>query len=155
MKTESIIEPSDRILELQSEAIREVKEILSNDNVSAVGSMAVPMIGRPELDILVISDDIENDADKLEASGFMYRTLANDSIFLKKKVDGVEIAVQITTPDNSSIKTHKKIIDLMRSDSGMRNQYEEFKRTLDGLSAEEYKVKKREWMKEYLLPKLD
>jgi len=43
----------------------------------------------------------------------------------------------------------------MRSDSGMRNQYEEFKRTLDGLSAEEYKVKKREWMKEYLLPKLD
>ena len=155
MKIESIIEPNERILNLQSEAIKEVEKILSNQKVSAVGGMAVPMTGRPELDIIVISEDVEGDADKLENNGFMYRTPANNSIFLKKKVDGVEIAVEITTSGNPRIELHKKIINLMRSDSDLRKQYEEFKRTLGGLSREEYKIKKTEWMKKNLLPKLD
>jgi GrpB-like predicted nucleotidyltransferase (UPF0157 family) len=155
MKIESVIEPNERILNLQTETIKEVENILSNHNVSAVGGMAVPMTGRPELDILVISEDIEGDADKLENKGFMYRTPSSNSIFLKKKVDNVEIAIEITTLDNPRIESHNKIIDLMRNDSDLRRQYEEFKRTLNGLSREEYKIKKIEWMKKNLLPKLD
>jgi GrpB-like predicted nucleotidyltransferase (UPF0157 family) len=155
MKIESIIEPNERILNIQSAAIKEVENILSNPNVSAVGGMAVPMTGRPELDILVISEDVEGDADKLGNNGFKYRTPSNNSIFLKKKVDNVEIAVEVTTSDNPRIELHKKIINLMRSDSNLREQYEEFKRTLNGLSRDEYKIKKTEWMKENLLPKLD
>ena len=154
MKIESIIEPNEDILELQKNSISDVKDILFTENVEAVGGMAVPMIGRPELDILVISKDIEGDADKLEAKGFMYRTPDNGAIFLKKKVDGVEVAVQIYSADNPMIEKHRKIIDLMRNNNELRESYEDFKRTLDGMPRDEYKKAKIKWMKQNILPKL-
>jgi GrpB-like predicted nucleotidyltransferase (UPF0157 family) len=154
MKIEKIIEPNEQILDLQKAAIEEVKGIVSSEHVEAVGGMAVPMIGRPELDILVISEDIERDADKLEANGFMYRTLDGGSIFLKKKVNGVEIAVQLSSPGNPTIERHHKMIDLMRNDDDLRVRYEAFKQTLDGLSRQEYKQKKTEWIKENISNKL-
>lgn len=154
MKIERVIEPNEHILDLQREAIEEVKRIISAENVEAVGGMAVPMIGRPELDILVISDDMESDADKLEASGFMYRTPADSSIFLKKKVDGVEIAVQLSSAGNPTIERHHKMVNLMRNDSDLRTRYEAFKQTLVGLSREEYKQKKIEWISENISDRL-
>ncbi len=155
MKIESVIKPNEELLELQRRSVEEIKDILSTENVEAVGGMAVPMMGRSELDILVITEDAEGDADKLENLGYMYRTVADGSVFLKKKVKDIEVAVQISKPNNASIERHRKIIDLMRSDDDLKNQYELFKQTLGSLSREEYKKRKIEWIRENILPRLE
>lgn len=69
-------------------------------------------------------------------------------------VDGVEVAVQIMSPDNSMIDVHRKIINVIRDNEDLRKRYEEFKETISGLSREEYKEKKSAWIKENIKPLL-
>lgn len=119
-----------------------------------VGGMAVPMIGRPELDILVIADDIEGDTKKLEAVGFGHRGFADDASYLKQVVEGVDVTVQIMHEDNKIIAIHRGLVELLRKDESLRKRYGEFKWTLSGLERYEYKRRKIEFLKENILPKI-
>lgn len=154
-KTETIIEPNDHILRIQQEYIEKIQQLLPEAHIEIVGSMAIPMAGRSELDILVISKDIETDSKKIEDTGFLYRTLADNAYYLKKKVEGVDVTVHVMFKDNKMITIYRKMIELLRSDDILRKRYEEFKWTLNGLARSEYKKKKVDWMKENILPKLE
>lgn len=152
IRIETIIEPSDEIFKIQQESLEEVKALLPNSEVEAVGAMAVPMIGRPELDLLVISSQIEEDSKVLVDTGYLQGPIVNGTSFLKKMVDDIEVAVQIMSPDNSMIDIHRKIISVLQENEDLRRKYEEFKTTLSGLSREEYKEKKSAWIKENIRP---
>ena len=147
IRTETVIEPSKEIFNIQQESLGEIKRLLPSSEIEAVGAMAVPMRGRPEIDLLVISGQIEEDSKVLVNEGYIQGPVVNEISFLKKMVGNVEVAVQIMSPDNSMINTHRKIISLLREDLGLRKRYEEFKTSLSGLSREEYKEKKSEWIK--------
>ncbi len=154
IRIETIIEPSKEIFAIQQEFSDEIKRLLPNSEVEAVGAMAVPMIGRPELDFLVISKQIEKDSKILVEAGFVQGPVVNGTSFLKKMVDDIEVAAQIMFPDNSMVDTHRKIISVLRENEDLRKKYEEFKTTLSGLSREEYKEKKSLWIKENIKPLL-
>ena len=154
IKTETIIEPSEKILGIQQEKLREIKIILPNSEVEPVGAMAVPMVGRPELDFMVISNDVEEDSKKLVENGYKQGPKVEATSFLKIMNWDVEVAVQIMPPGSKMIETHRKIVDKLRKDDSLRNKYEEFKRSLSGLSREEYKQKKSGWIRENLNPLL-
>lgn len=152
-KTETIINPNEDILALQEKSIKEISELLRNSHVESIGAMAVPMVGRPELDILVISDDIQKDSEILVRNGYKQGPFVDEASFLKKKENGVEIAIQIMSPSNKMIGIHRDIIQKLRGDEELKKKYEEFKRTLDGLTREEYKKQKSAWLKENILLK--
>lgn len=128
--------------------------MLPISHVEIVGAMAVPMTGRPELDLMVISERIEEDSKVLVDNGYKQGPVVDKTSFLKKMVDDVEVAVQIMPPESSMIDTHRNIIAALRENEDLRKRYEEFKRTLSGLAREEYKEKKNEWIRENIRPLL-
>jgi len=154
IRTETIIEPSGEIFNIQQKSLDEVRNLLPNSEVEAVGAMAVPMIGRPELDLMVVSQDIEADSRILVENGYKQGPVVNTTSFLKKMVGEIEVAVQIMSPDSSMIDIHRKIIELLRGDEDLKNRYEEFKKTLADLSREDYKEKKSDWIRENIKPLL-
>lgn len=154
MKIETVVEPNNHIFEIQREYMKKIGKILPHAHIEAVGGMAVPMVGRPELDILVITQDVEGDTEKVKGIEFDHRGFANDASYLKKAVEGVDVTVQIMREDNEMIETHRKIIALLRHNEALRKEYEDFKRTLSGLERYVYKEKKVAWMKEHIFPKL-
>jgi len=154
MKIETIVEPNDHILKIQSRYVDLIGQSLPGRHIEMVGGVAVPMVGRPELDILVISDDIEADTQKLLAIGFDHRGIADNTSFLKLIVEGVDVTVQIMMKDNKMIEVHRKLIALLRRDAVPRSEYENFKRTLSGLERYEYKRRKLEYLKDNILPRI-
>lgn len=154
IRTETIIEPSEEIFNIQQEKLSEIKDLLPDSKVEAVGAMTVPMAGRPELDIMVISEHIEEDSKILVEHGYKQGPVVEGTSFLKMMVGSVEVAVQIMSPENPMINTHRNIISILRENDGLRNQYEEFKKTLSGLTREEYKKKKSGWLEENIKPLL-
>lgn len=152
--TETIIEPNEEILNLQQEKLKEIKDLLPDSNIEPVGAITVPMTGRPELDILVISEHIEEDSKILVEHGYKQGPVVDGTSFLKIMVGSIEVAVQIMSPENPMINTHRNIISTLRENDELRNRYEEFKKTLSGLTREEYKKKKSGWIEENIKPLL-
>lgn len=154
MKIETVVEPNEHIFEIQRRYLEVVNQTLPDRHIEMVGGMAVPMTGRPELDILVITDDIEGDTKKLETVGFGHRGVADNASYLKQVVEGVDVTVQIMHEDNKMVTIHRGLIELLRKDDELRKKYEEFKRRLSGLERYEYKEKKIQFLKGNILPKL-
>ncbi|HEV7424614.1 MAG TPA: GrpB family protein, partial [Candidatus Paceibacterota bacterium] len=116
---------------------------------------SVPMIGRPELDLMVISNDLENDSRQVEKIGFKQGSVElGKASYLKKIEDGVDVTVQILSSDNPLINRHRNILVILKSNHELRKQYEEFKKTLAGLEKQEYRAKKKEWLTEHIDPLL-
>jgi GrpB-like predicted nucleotidyltransferase (UPF0157 family) len=109
------------------------------------------MIGRPEIDIMVISEDIKNDSFKLTDEGYVQGPVEKGISYLKKTQDNIEVGIQIMSPDNNMIDIHRNIILKLREDESLRTKYEEFKKTLSGLSRDEYKRQKSAWIRENLI----
>ncbi len=155
MKIEKIIEPNTEIQILQESILAEFTALLPNSHIELVGAMAVPMTGRPELDILIISENIPEDSLILSQNGYTQGPVVDGNSFLKMYTmvgtDKIEIGVQILPPDSKMIDIHRKIISKLREDEPLRKRYEEFKRTLAGLTRPEYKEKKSAWIEENLL----
>lgn len=152
MRTETVIDPSAEILALQENMVKEVSDLLPRSQVEIIGAMAVPMAGRPELDILVLSEDITADSEILTQNGYNQGPVVNETSFLKKMSDNVEVAIQIMSADNKMVDIHRNLIEILRDDEELRKKYEEFKHTLSGLSKEEYKKRKSEWLETNILP---
>jgi len=154
MKIETVVEPNEHIFEIQRRYMEAISNTLPGKHIEAVGGMAVPMTGRPELDILVITEDIKGDTEKLKTLGFDHRGFADDASYLRQLVEGVDVTVQIMHEDNKMIEIHRKLIELLRKDEPLRKKYEEFKKTLSGLERYEYKRRKIAYLKESILPLL-
>ena len=155
MKIETIVQPNETIFGIQQKYFSALKALFPNLTVELIGGMSVPMIGRPELDLMVISNDLKNDSRRVEELGFKQGSIEpNKASYLKKVEDGVDVTVQILSPDNSMIDRHRKILAILQNNHELREKYEEFKRTLAGLEKQEYRAKKKEWVTENIDPLL-
>ncbi|MSR71141.1 MAG: hypothetical protein EXS50_00495 [Candidatus Taylorbacteria bacterium] len=153
MKIETITEPNETIFGIQRKYFNALKALFPDLTVELIGGMSVPMMGRPELDLMVISDDFENDSKKVAGMGFKQGPIEpGKASYLKKIEDGVDVTVQILHPSNPMIDRHRKILAILKSNHELRKQYEEFKKTLAGLEKQEYRAKKKEWLKKYMDP---
>lgn len=151
IKVEEVFQQDGSLESLQSAILKEVQCILTKSHVEAVGSVAIPMAGRREIDLMVISKDTHFDAQILSSSGYISGPEENNIFYLKKYFDGVEVGVQIIPEGHKMITTHRMIIEKLREDPGLKSSYEKFKLGLSGLSREEYKKQKSAWIKENLL----
>ncbi len=151
MKIEKIISPNENVENLQQKIVKELEGILPDSEIELVGAMAVPMVGRPEIDVMVISNKVEQDSKDLVREGYKQGPIVNEISYLKKYENDIEIGIQIIPPGHKMIDVHGKIIQKLRDNPELRESYETFKKTLNGLGREEYKEKKSAWIKENLL----
>lgn len=154
VKTEMIVGFTPQIETLPTLLKQELQKLLPNSNIEFVGAMAVPMVGRPELDVMIISEQIGIDSQVLVENDYKQGPLENGISFLKKMQDCVEIGVQIMSGDNKMVNVHRNMIQILRKNDALRHQYEDFKRTLSGLTREEYKKQKSKWIRDNILPKV-
>ena len=154
MKTERIISPDSAVESIQAETVRHLAELFPGQTVEAIGSMAVPMEGRPEIDIMIVSESaesVEADAQRLAVEGFARGPIEKGIAYLKEMRSGIEIAVQIIPAGHKMIDIHHTILGKLSSDPALRTAYEQFKRTLEGLDKAEYKKRKSRWVEDNLL----
>ena len=154
IRIEAIVNNSQEGLSIQQESLEKIKKLLPNSQVEAIGAMAVPMVGRPEVDLMIISGHVVEDSKVLIESGYKQGPVIDDISFLKIMVGGVEVAIQVMPVGHKMIDTHRNMIALLQRDGELRKKYEEFKRTLSGLDREEYKRKKSEWIEKNIKPLL-
>ena len=151
MKNETIIEPSVEIKSLQENLVLELSELLPHSHIELIGAMAVPMVGRSEIDIMILSKRVKEDSEILVNKGYNQGPVENAISYLKKMQGDVEIGVQIMSPDNKMINIHRNIISKLQNNEALRKSYEDFKRSLSGLTPEEYKKQKGVWIEKNLL----
>lgn len=156
MKIETIIEPNEHIFQVQKKYVDTLKRLFPHLIVELIGGMAVPMVGRPELDIMVISKDLEDVSKVIEEKlGLKQGPIEpRQASYLKKIEDGIDVTVQVLFPDNPTIQRHRKILAILRCNNELRRRYEEYKKTLAGLERQEYRIKKRVWLAEHIDPLL-
>ena len=155
MKIETITEPNEKIFAIQQKYFNTLKALFPHLTVELIGGMSVPMIGRPELDIMIISSDLENDSKQVEGVGLKQGSIEpGKASYLKKLEDGIDVTVQLLSPSNSMIKRHRDIRTILKGNHEIRKRYKKFKKTLTGLEKQEYRAKKKEWLSEYMDPLL-
>jgi GrpB-like predicted nucleotidyltransferase (UPF0157 family) len=146
-----IIEPSDVIEKIADESVFNIKTLLPERMVEHVGAMAIPMAGREEIDIMVISPNIQEDSVILNDAGYDVGPIQNEISYFKKFVDGIEIGIQIASENHPMIDIHRNIIKKLKNNPDLKKKYSKFKHNLNGLTLNEYKLKKNIWIKENLL----
>ncbi len=152
-ETIKVIEPSVKIERLQREVIAELSVLLPDSILELIGSMAVPIAGRSEIDVMVISDNPDFNSKLLSEKGYKQGSVVNQISYLSMKRNGIRVDLQIIPANHEQIESHRRILKKLRDNSGLRKKYQEFKKTLDGLSPEEYKKRKSEWIQFNLLDK--
>jgi GrpB-like predicted nucleotidyltransferase (UPF0157 family) len=151
MKTIRIIDPNPEILVLQVQTVAELMQLCPGCAVEAIGSMAVPIPGKDEIDVMVIADDVAGISAILSQNGYKQGPVEKAISYLSKRVGETDVDVQVVPPGNKMIGIHRANLQKLQSDRDLRDRYAAFKRALDGLPADEYKARKSEWVRENLL----
>lgn len=146
-----IVESSDLIEKITNQVISNIKILLPERIMEHIGAMAVPMSGREEIDIMVISPNIQGDSAILNNANYSIGPTQNGISYLKKFIDGIEIGIQIIPENHLMIAIHRSIIEKLKGSPELKERYSKFKYSLVGLTPDEYKTKKSMWIKENLL----
>ena len=150
-ETIKIIEPSIEVSELQKEIINELSCILPNSSVESIGSMAVPISGKSEIDVMVVSGSVDADSKLLIDKGYKQGPVIREVAYLNIKRNGIRVDLQILPVGHKMIETHRRILIKLREDQVLRKAYEQFKKSLDGAPNDEYKQRKMAWIKDNIL----
>ncbi|OGI68403.1 hypothetical protein A2738_00750 [Candidatus Nomurabacteria bacterium RIFCSPHIGHO2_01_FULL_42_15] len=142
-----IIKPSLEISELQKEIIIELSKILPDSSSELIGSMAVPISGKSEIDVMVVSNDVNADSKLLVEKSYIQGPVVKEISHLNTKRNGIRVDLQILPVGHKMIGIHRRTLEKLRADAGLSQRYEDFKNSLDGLPEDEYRKKKNEWIK--------
>ena len=137
--------------EIAKKHISSLKKILLDDKIELIGACAVPMKGKQEIDIMIISLNMKISKNKLIKLRYAEGPLIKRTKYLSKKDKGIKIDVQIMTPENKMINIHRKIIKNLKENSRLKKDYENAKIKFKKGTEEEYKKKKLEWINHNLL----
>jgi len=140
-----IVEPSKEIFELMISIQGEIKEVVSHVKTKPIGSFAVPMCGKKEIDILIETDDVEKAQDLLSEIGFGKGPIVKGEGFCRKRIGDMICELHIVQPNNKKIKDYDKIIKVFQENKELREEFEDIKRSMNGKLIEEYKQSKKEF----------
>ncbi len=149
-KLMKFIKYGEKELGLADSSMKEIKKLLSHVRCKLIGSIAIPMIGKEEIDILVVSNKFKSDFMKLIELGYKGNMLTNRA-YLHKKSDNILIEIHLMKPSDKMIKLYDKYIDILRKDGKLKKKYEKFKLSSVNLSSKEYKLRKADFIGEYIL----
>jgi 8-oxo-dGTP diphosphatase len=149
MNKVEIIEPSQKIFDLSKKIQREVKKILPESKTKLIGSFAIPICGRKEIDILVEVKDVKKAQEKLAKLSFKKGPVVKEEAFLTKFEGDMRCDLHVLEYGDKRIrKVYDKVINFFKEDEIIREKYSNFRKSLAGLSESEYKEKKSKFLAE-------
>lgn len=142
-----IIEPSEKIFKMSDKMQKRIKKILPNSKTRLIGSFAIPVCGKKEIDILIEVDNVEEASNLLEKEGFKKGLKVKNEIFFSYFEEEIQYDLHVLPQgDNHIRKVYDKVIDYFKKNEDKRIEFDNFKRSLNGLSPEEYKKRKGEYL---------
>lgn len=145
-----LIKYSNKDIVIAKNSIKEIKKILPSAKCKLIGSAAIPMIGKKEFDILVIIGGIKASVRKLKLLGYQ-GTIIKNKAYVHKRIKDFTIELHLVKLDSKMIDYYKKYIRILKRDISLRKRYEKFKASCRNLSKKDYKVKKSNFIKNYVL----
>ncbi len=146
-----IIEPSQELFDLYAKFKKEILSVLPNSKVELIGSLAVPMAGKKELDIMVVTKDVKDAQDKLVLKGFPKGPIIDGIGYCRNRKQIVIVELHILPPGHKKIEQYREHVKMLQEDASLRKQFEALKVSLDKTSIENYKKEKSKFMKEHNL----
>ena len=142
-----IIEPSNKVFKLYDYFESKIKHLLPEVNVRLIGSFAVPMCGKKEIDILIETKNVEETQEKLKEIGFSKGPIIKEEGFSINRQKELVCELHIV-PFNHKIisKVYDKTINALKENKKLRKEYEKLKRSLNGKEESEYKKAKHEFL---------
>ena len=146
-----IIEPSKEIFELIGFYTEMIQKALPDSKITLIGSFAIPMCGKEEFDLLVEVDDVEKSQERIQerSQGRMGigPIVDGEGFCRSKKRFGIICELHIVPIGHHRIRQYTDMIDRLRSNPQIIEEYEELKRSLDGHLESEYKKEKSIFLK--------
>lgn len=127
-----------------------ILNIIPDLYIELIGSAAVPMNGKKEIDILIIADNYEEVQQKLHEDGFGKGPVEGTIAYLRDYRFGIEAEFHIMHSNTKKIEQARALVELLKKDKKLRKDFEEFKRSCDGISRAEYRKRKTEFLKKIL-----
>lgn len=144
-----IIEPSKNIFDLYNYFEEKIRKAIPNVKTRLIGSFAIPMCGKKEIDILVEIDDVKRAQIILEKLGFSKGPIIRGEGFSHDRSKDMICELHILPPNDKRIKkVYDKVINTLRENKNLREKFEKLKRSLNGKSEEEYKIAKSNFLAE-------
>ncbi|MDM5131953.1 GrpB family protein [Aeromonas piscicola] len=133
---------------------REVKNLLPNARVEHVGASSIPLaISKGDLDIFigVESDELEAAVQILTTLGFKEKvdTLRTSELCMLESKSSDDVAFQLVA-NGSEFEFFLIFRDKLRADPSLVQQYNELKMSCEGLSQDDYRRKKSDFINHVL-----
>lgn len=146
-----IKESPKEIITLANELVTELAKQLPNTEVELVGALAIPMVGKNDVDIMIISNNVKQTAEDIVKLGYSRGPVMNEVSYHIKEIDGFEVGLQVMKPDHIMVFTHRRLIERLKSDENLLTEYTKFKLNYNGHDENEYKEAKGRWLVEHKL----
>jgi len=153
--TIKIIEPSKEIYELIEFYKKLMQKSLPNSNITLIGSFAIPMCGKEEFDLLVEVDDVKKTQKIIESNSQdrigIGPIVDGEGFCRSKKRFGIICEIHIVPRNHKKIKQYLNLIDKLKSNPNLVEEYSNLKKSLDGSLESQYKKAKSKFLKKYNL----
>jgi GrpB-like predicted nucleotidyltransferase (UPF0157 family) len=153
-----IIEPSPEVMEKADGYMTLLREIVPDATISLIGSLAIPVALKNEIDLLIEiegSHDMASIQEKIrEGTGDMFHigpVEGGEGFMRSKKKYGIICELHILHRGDARIDRYHEIVRRFRSEPDLAKKYDSLKRSLHGASYEVYKAEKAKFFHEYSL----
>ena len=137
-------------LEIFNKYKTEILKLLPEAKIELIGSAAVPMKGKRELDILIEVPDKEKAQEILVKNGYGNGPIFGDTSYATDLKYGIECEFHILNKGHKQIKKFKSLVKELRKNKRLRENFERFKESCEGLTRREYRERKAEFLKKFL-----
>ncbi|MBT3395078.1 hypothetical protein HOA59_03285 [archaeon] len=144
----SIIEPTRELSDLFEQIRIKISSLIPGAKIELIGSLAIPMKGKPEMDILIQTEDVEITQDKLSTINFSKGPIIEEEGFCKNRDYKILIELHIVPFNHKRIHKYKQLIKLLQENEKLKKSFEKLKLSYEGKSIKEYKVAKNLFMEE-------
>jgi len=127
-----------------------IKKILPTSKIYLIGSSAVPMKGKEEIDILIETDNPKEAQRILFKEGFSKGFETDNKIYHMDFRFGIECQIHLVEKGNKWIKRHLDFIKKLQKNHKIRKELEKLKEECDGLTKDEYKKRKNKFIQKYI-----
>lgn len=125
--------------------INEIHDAVPELEVLFMGAAALGLPGKNDidLDILCETKDIAHNAERLKATLGNSKSITHTIVAWEFKKDSFDIDCILSDPSTSHVPRQKRMFELLKADSRLREEYEELKRSSDGLPYADYEKRKK------------
>lgn len=150
-----IIEPSEEVFKAVSFYIDLVHSIIPKSKITLIGSLAIPVCTKNEMDLMVevepdqdihkILEQITNNSNDRFYSGLVVN---NEGFVRSKKKYGIRCELHILHSNDERVIKYLEQVNRFKSDAELTKKYETLKQSMNGKTEAEYKEAKNAFFKE-------